>query len=200
VHQNLIFNSCRESADHGPINSWDRQPFVTTVATGKASAKMLPRNISRNFLTANYGGTNGAIDNDDGSIHFENNHNFQVYGHQKFKTGGIRSYGNVIAYASDFGAQWGAPGSLGEDTPNAMFDNIVFFNPNPKGCQYHNENEWHARNNTLYGACVVIAKTNKTLPEWQAEDPQTHDVGSRWFNFTAGSDTIIDAARRVLLL
>ena len=31
VANNLIFNSCRESADHGPINSWDRQPFVTKV-------------------------------------------------------------------------------------------------------------------------------------------------------------------------
>ena len=43
------------------------------------------------------GGSNGAIDNDDESLRYDNNHNFQVYGHQKFKTGAIRSYGNVIA-------------------------------------------------------------------------------------------------------
>ena len=44
---NLIFNSCRESADHGPINSWDRQPFVTLwgLHPGKASALMAPRHI-----------------------------------------------------------------------------------------------------------------------------------------------------------
>ena len=30
VHDNLIFNSCRETSDHGPINSWDRQPYVAT--------------------------------------------------------------------------------------------------------------------------------------------------------------------------
>ena len=31
------------------------------------------------------------VDNDDESLRYENNHNFQVYGHQKFKTGGILS-------------------------------------------------------------------------------------------------------------
>ena len=97
VYQNLIFNSNRESSDHGPINSWDRQPYVTTVATGKPSGKMLPRNITNNFLVANYGGSNGAVDNDDGSEYYENNHNFQIYGHQKFKVGAIHSYGNVMA-------------------------------------------------------------------------------------------------------
>ena len=49
------------------------------------------------MLVANYGGTNGAIDNDDESLRYENNHNLHIYGHQKFKTGAIRSYGNVIA-------------------------------------------------------------------------------------------------------
>ena len=28
ISQNLIFNFCRESGDHGPINSWNRQPYV----------------------------------------------------------------------------------------------------------------------------------------------------------------------------
>ena len=35
---------------------------------------MLPRNISNNMLIANYGGGNGAIDCDDGSLFFDNNH------------------------------------------------------------------------------------------------------------------------------
>lgn len=34
---NLIFSSCRESGDHGPFNSWDRQPFLTRVRTGEPS-------------------------------------------------------------------------------------------------------------------------------------------------------------------
>ena len=66
---------------------------------------MAPRNITNNFLVGNYGGTNGPIDNDDGSIYYRNNHNFEVYGHQKFKVGNIESYGNVMAYVSDFGGK-----------------------------------------------------------------------------------------------
>ena len=30
IGYNLVFSSCRESGDHGPFNSWDRQPFLTT--------------------------------------------------------------------------------------------------------------------------------------------------------------------------
>ena len=84
---NLIFNSCRESADHGPINSWDRQPFVTLwgLHPGKASALMAPRNVTRNFLVGNYGGTNGVIDNDDGSEYYRNNHNFQARGGSRLR-------------------------------------------------------------------------------------------------------------------
>ena len=26
IYENVLFNTCRESSDHGPINSWDRQP------------------------------------------------------------------------------------------------------------------------------------------------------------------------------
>jgi len=75
----------------GAINSWDRQPFVTTLFDGVTpSAQMLPRNISHNFLGTNYGGGNGAVDNDDGSLWFDNNHNFAVYGHQKCVSGGRR--------------------------------------------------------------------------------------------------------------
>lgn len=55
----------------------------------------------------------------------------QIYGHQKFKTGAIRSYGNVIAYASEFGGKWKTPGTIA-DEPNAMFDNQVWFVDNAK--------------------------------------------------------------------
>ena len=37
ISDNLLANTCRESGDHGPFNSWDRQPFLTDVANGTAS-------------------------------------------------------------------------------------------------------------------------------------------------------------------
>ena len=56
VESNLIFNTCRESGDHGPINSWSRQPFLTTVKDGKTkSFDPAPRIIRKNFIFANYG-------------------------------------------------------------------------------------------------------------------------------------------------
>merc|ERR1719152_85175 len=63
VAQNLIFNTCRESGDHGPINSWDRQPFLTTVRTGKPSLIPATRHVRQNIIVSNYEGTKG-VDND----------------------------------------------------------------------------------------------------------------------------------------
>jgi hypothetical protein len=203
VHENLIFNSNRETADHGPINSWDRQPFVSTFGSlgpGVPTAHMLPRNISQNFLVANYGGNNGAIDNDDQSLRYENNHNFQIYGHQKFKTGAIRSYGNVIAYASGFGEKWPTPGTL-LDEPNAMFDNRVWFMPDAK-CEYHGEKGWtgnRSYGNQLFGQGITL-NGGETLAKWQAADPTVNDVGSTYtdINVSTQSSEIMAAARDVL--
>ena len=41
IEKNLLVNTCRESGDHGPFNSWDRQPFLTTVGDGK-TASLVP--------------------------------------------------------------------------------------------------------------------------------------------------------------
>lgn len=75
VMGNVIFNTCRESGDHGPINSWDRQPFLTTLFDGQTPS-FVPRvrTIARNFIFANYGASE-AVDNDDGSSWFHIHHN-----------------------------------------------------------------------------------------------------------------------------
>ena len=65
ISHNLVFSTCRESGDHGPFNSWDRQPFLTTVRTGAASTRMAWRAIHHNFLIDNYSPQEN-VDNDDG--------------------------------------------------------------------------------------------------------------------------------------
>ena len=65
IQHNVIFNTCRESGDHGAINSWDRQPFLHSEGTSFTFAP-LPIVIQENFITANYGASQG-VDNDDGS-------------------------------------------------------------------------------------------------------------------------------------
>ena len=63
VERCVIVNACRESGDHGDVNSWDRMPFLTDL-TGNFSA--LPSSIRGNLMFANYGASQG-VDNDDGS-------------------------------------------------------------------------------------------------------------------------------------
>lgn len=70
VYNNVIFNTCRESGDHGPINSWDRMPFLTKVAGGTPSFTPAPITIRDNLIVANYGASQG-VDNDDGSSWFD---------------------------------------------------------------------------------------------------------------------------------
>ena len=48
----------------GPLNSWDRLPFLTDVRYGVPSFEPLPNEISRNFISADYGGSQ-SFDNDD---------------------------------------------------------------------------------------------------------------------------------------
>ena len=96
---NLILNTCRESSDHGPMNSWDRQPFLTTVRTGEPSVIPAYNNFHHNFLVSNYGGVKGGMDNDDGSTFYEVHHNFEVYGWgPKPGGGGLKYYSNIHAY------------------------------------------------------------------------------------------------------
>lgn len=73
ISGNLIWNTCRESGDHGPINSWDRMPFLTNLL-GHPSFSSLPNQIENNLIISNYGGSQG-LDNDDGSswYHIHNN-------------------------------------------------------------------------------------------------------------------------------
>jgi len=104
---NLLFNTCRESSDHGPFNSWDRQPFLTDVATGTPSLVPSYNEIHHNFFVANYGANGGCVDNDDGSSWYNLHDNFFVYGGHKSDFGGHskHSWNNIMAYPQVYGAR-----------------------------------------------------------------------------------------------
>jgi hypothetical protein len=77
VSHNSIFNTCRQSGDHGPINSWDRMPFKTRIRSmgGDASYSAAETETHRNMIIANYGASQ-AFDNDDGSSFYHTHSNF----------------------------------------------------------------------------------------------------------------------------
>ena len=76
VVKNVIFNECRQSGDHGPINSWDRQLFWTDLKDGPSKPGWNPAysSVWQNVIIANYGGSQG-FDNDDGSSWWDIHHN-----------------------------------------------------------------------------------------------------------------------------
>jgi hypothetical protein len=68
----VMFNTCRESGDHGDMNSWDRMPFISNIGTNGGAAPYAPAlsETTGMFIIANYGAAQG-YDNDDGSVrHF----------------------------------------------------------------------------------------------------------------------------------
>jgi hypothetical protein len=101
--RNLVFSACRESGDHGPFNSWDRQPYLTTVRTGEPSMVMAWRTIHHNFFLDNYSPQEN-IDNDDGSCYYRSYNNFLVYGDNGMKNdfGGHDNwhFRNIFAFSN----------------------------------------------------------------------------------------------------
>ena len=83
LKNNLIFNMVRETGDHGPFNSWDRQPYLTEVLDGVLpSLTPATSYINQNFIINNYHST-WPIDHDDGSCYYEDTYNYLVYGGYK---------------------------------------------------------------------------------------------------------------------
>ena len=84
LKNNLIFNMVRETAEHGPFNSWDRQPYLTKLGTEDGSASLIPveNYLINNFFISNYQST-WPINHDDGSCYYTDQFNFLVYGGYK---------------------------------------------------------------------------------------------------------------------
>jgi hypothetical protein len=101
VRNNLGFNTCSESQDHGPFNSWSRVPYIGADGSSLGAFSEL----SYNFLVANYGANGGSMDNDDGSSRYRMFSNFWVYGGHKSDFDGNQklSYNNVMAFANVYG-------------------------------------------------------------------------------------------------
>lgn len=118
VSGNLFVNSCRESGDHGPYNSWDRQPYIHGFRGLAGSVIPLTRHIHHNFFIGNYNAL-FAVDTDDGSSYYEVHHNFLVSAGEGLKSicGSHDMHHHDNIYAYPWGQCWqvsgGAPG-----TPN----------------------------------------------------------------------------------
>jgi len=107
VKHNLLFNTCRESSDHGAFNSWDRLPYTTEINTGKPSTVPKLNDVHNNFIVSNYAADGGCLDNDDGSAYYSIHHNFCVFGGHKQNYDGHDKHAsfNVYVYPQVYGVK-----------------------------------------------------------------------------------------------
>jgi hypothetical protein len=101
ISHNVIFNTVRETSDHGLINSWDRQPYLTdAVQRGSPSLWQHVSYIHHNALLNNYR-SSWPIDHDGGSRFYEDSYNFLIYGGNKENLGHSKSDHHEIYVYSD---------------------------------------------------------------------------------------------------
>ena len=96
LENNLLFNFVRDTLDHGPINTWDRQPYLTTVADGKTPLLAQKEScITQNLVIGNYHSL-WPIDHDDGTCFYTDKHNVIAYGGAKFYLGHSKVISNNL--------------------------------------------------------------------------------------------------------
>jgi len=102
ITNNLLFNFVRETDDHGPINSWDRVPYMQTVLDGKTYSLKVKQNLATyNFIINNYRSV-WPIDHDDGSCYWADSNNYMIYGGFKNYLGHDKqSLNNFYIYPDD---------------------------------------------------------------------------------------------------
>ena len=197
---NLIANCVRESGDHGPFNSWDRVPYITTIATGKPSVVPAYRTITRNFIISTYS-SQEAIDTDDGSSYYNTHDNFFVYAANGLKSdfGGQhnRHFRNVYAWTTDC---WGGGNSdwFVNNTCVANSDTAGFRSDCDKA---HGGDAWplmEVSGNTIYNkagtwTAKVCDQTNVLAGKWP-DAAAVVEMGRKVLGFPGAAGAPVEAS------
>ncbi|CAF0815534.1 unnamed protein product [Didymodactylos carnosus] len=189
VSWNVMFNTVRETSDHGPINTWDRQPFLSdAVQPGLPSLWQHQSYIHHNVLFNNYNAL-WPIDHDDGSCFYEDSYNFHVYGGKKNFLGHSKiDHHQIYVYPDankgDFGSNNPVPYVIGNcDTANLfvpyLANNKIYI---PSGAQ------------VVFTCNVNGTSTQPSLEQWQSYDL---DIGTT-VQTTPDVQTIIQWGREML--
>jgi len=174
--ENLLLNTCRESGDHGPFNSWDRQVYVTEVLNGSPSVLKAWDYIHHNFIIANYV-SQEAIDNDDGSCYYQTHDNFFAYSGNGMKSdfGGHdnRHFNNIYAYV---GTGFELSGQRNGHEDYFYSNKVVMEADGTYGhgtCSGTGKTVVH--DNEVYSPNAKVTECGETLESWQAKgnDPGT---------------------------
>jgi hypothetical protein len=205
---NLLFNQVRETYDHGPFNSWDREPFWTDITNETGSFTQLYNEVHHNVFFCNYG-SQACIDNDDGSTYFKNHNNFEIYGcHKDYFAGHNKyTYDTVLAFPTcwDRGCAFFTefvPGYvdgiynvscfMDTDKPYLEFDGVSWSidNVQPQQLPIMGNNNIYSTNNVS----IKVNSNSYSLDTWQAKG---FDKGTTSRPFPAYED-IIAMGKQVL--
>jgi hypothetical protein len=191
ISYNVIFNAVRETSDHGPINSWDRQPYLSdAMQPGVPSLRQHESYIHHNVLFNNYRSV-WPIDHDDGSCFYEDSYNFLVYGGKKNYLGNSKiDHHEIYVYSDLSGGGFGSNNCVNDYNPTrgssgwnetwiqnicTLYSSSVPYNID--NCNTASLYVPYLANNTIYipaGAQVAfICKVNGTstrlnLQQWQS--------------------------------
>ena len=176
------------------------------------------RHVKRNLLISNYGGSK-EVDNDDGSLFWKVESNFMAFGWaQKFKCGGIYSYGNLKAFI-DTGGKFDAGCTLTQKAfyPNLWHNDTLIVIGSVPNFPYrqcwgssagHDWDKTQVFNNTIYiapGHDVMISKSNdcplmkeKEMSLREFQKSYGGDPGSQQINRIPSIQAIVDHAHKIL--
>jgi len=175
IEGNLIFNMVRETGDHGPFNSWDRQPYLTFNTNGIVSIIPDPTIITKNFIINGYNSV-WTIDHDDGSAYYNDTKNFMIYGGCKNYLGHDKACtNNVIVYP-------GIPQRSSGGRKCQTDDNGEFAN------QYYYGNQCIEGDGNFYtwGGCNVANIKNTVYQTWNNTFYSPNSV----FNIQCGGQSL----------
>jgi hypothetical protein len=202
LFSNLLFNQVRETSDHGPFNSWDREPFWTDVFNTSGSFTQAYNEIHHNVFLCNYG-SEACIDNDDGSTFFKNHNNFEIYGcHKDYYAGHNKyTYDTVLAFPVCWGMSCGfftdfVPGFVdgiynvsciqGSVQPYIYYDSVSWSIDN-----FNSAEVAYLANNNVYSSSpsLTISINGKAYPiaTWQAKG---QDLGTKVFPLPTDEEII----------
>ena len=224
MKSNLIFNVCRESGDHGPFNSWDRQVYLFYTRNNNTTPTLIKDFdlIYLNFMIGNYD-TQDVIDNDDGSSYYKVFNNFLLYGPngQKSDSGGHDNwaYNNIYGYIYvHSGWDWWGPTCFHDWTSQYKNHRNRYFNNTCvlsilNGTQVSQWGKWDCSNITQYNVRQTyeimydnrIYSKNQSLGlcgmnETTFQNKYQMDLGTKVFGYLPNDTILFDQARQLIFV
>lgn len=196
ISANLVLNTCRESGDHGPFNSWDRQVYVTKVRDGTtASPDKEWDHIFGNFMIADYN-SQEAIDNDDGSAYYMTHDNFFAYSGNGMKNDfnghDNRHFNNIYAYV---GHAFGICKQLNGHEDYFYNNTVVMTKDGDYGnMQCSGDGVTVVHDNKIHTPTGKVTECGMSLADWQAKG---HDPNTTASTFPSDDD-LVKMSRQLL--